>query len=86
MVAIKILSNGSILLCTGKKNVYIKTIKNNNKIISIRPKKKIQLFLRHFLEKTDEAGRFFFFFFFFTKKQMRPLFFFGNRENMREKN
>ena len=33
--------------------------------VKIRPKKKIQLFLRHFLEKTDEAGRFFFFFFFF---------------------
>ena len=37
--------------------------------IYVRPKKKLQLFLRHFLEKTDEAGRFFFFFFFSPKNR-----------------
>ena len=41
----------------------------------LRPKKKIQLFLRHILEKTDEAGRFFFFFFFHQKTDEATFFF-----------
>ena len=57
---------------------------NFSNLIHLRPKKNIQLFLRPFLEKTDEAGRFFFFFF-PTKKQMRPLFFFWHLENIRKK-